>query len=88
MTRTTYSDDYIEKTKAVSGCFSMFLLFVAITYVPVMFKYYNNIPSQGISLSVLYATEFIILVPLYLLFFSKRAGLGRGSFNVNFFYSC
>ncbi|MBW6047798.1 CPBP family intramembrane metalloprotease [Klebsiella pneumoniae] len=85
MTRTTYSDDYIEKTKAVSGCFSMFLLFVAITYVPVMFKDYNNIHSQEIALSVLYATEFIVLVPLYLLFFSKRAGLGRGDFNVKVF---
>ncbi|EAN6152251.1 CPBP family intramembrane metalloprotease [Salmonella enterica] len=85
MAKVTYSNDYIEKTKAVSGCFSMFLLMVAITYIPALFKDYNEIISREIALPVLYATEFIILVPLYFLFFSKRAGLGMGIFNVKTF---
>jgi len=81
----TYSDEYIEKTKLASGCFSMFILMVAITFVPLLFTN-NNIIDHEILLPALYATEFIILIPLYHLFFRKRPGLGKGTFNVKMFF--
>lgn len=83
MTKVIYSKEYIEKTKSVSGCLSMFLLMVAITFIPTLFK---DLVTREALLAVLYATEFIILVPLYFLFFRKRADLGKGSFNVRLFF--
>ena len=80
-----YSDEYIEKTKLVSGCFSMFILMVAITFISLLFTK-NNIIDHEILLPDLYATEFIVLIPLYYLFFRKRPGLGKGTFNVKMFF--
>ncbi|SUI38665.1 Uncharacterised protein [Salmonella enterica subsp. enterica serovar Braenderup] len=33
-----YSCEYIERNKAVSGCFAMFMLFVGITFIPFFLK--------------------------------------------------
>lgn len=42
---------------------------------------------QGLLVPALFLAEFLILVPLYFIFFRKREGLGRGSFDWMFFYS-
>lgn len=85
MSPKTYSNEYIEKTKLASGCFSMFLLMVAITFTPLLFKD-NNLITHDMLLPALYVTELIILIPLYFLFFIKRPGLGKGTFNVKVFF--
>lgn len=86
MNNKAYSNEHIEKAKSVSGCFSMFLLMVAITFIPALVKKHNDLITYETLLPLLYATEFIILIPLYFLFFKKRPGLGRGTFNVKLFF--
>lgn len=86
MKNKTYSNEHIEKTKSVSGCFSMFLLMVAITFTPALLKKHTALITHETLLPLMYVTEFIILIPLYFLFFKKRPGLGRGTCNVRLFF--
>ena len=79
------SSDYIARTRAVSGCFSMFILMFGLTFVPLFFAESALLQAQGLLFPLLFAAEFVVLVPLYYFFFSKRAGLGKGTFNVTWF---
>lgn len=85
MKNKKYSKEYIEKTKSVSGCFSMFLLMVTITFTPELIKKYNLFISQEILLFFLYSTESIILITIYFIFFKNRPGLGKGAFSIRLF---
>ena len=80
MNKVHYSDEYINKTKAVAGCFSMFLLMVAITFIPALLSNRIDLMNRGLLFPLLYGMEFIIIVPLYYLFFRNKEGLGKGHF--------
>ncbi|MCN8648560.1 CPBP family intramembrane metalloprotease, partial [Escherichia coli] len=43
--------------------------------------------SRGLLVPALFLAEFLILVPLYFIFFRKREGLGRGSFRLDVFFT-
>ena len=76
---------FIARTKAVSGCFSMFLLMFAITFLPLFFSQSVGLQAQGFLFPLMFTAEFVVLVPLYYFFFSKREGLGKGTFSVRGF---
>lgn len=80
MNKVHYSDESINKTKAVAGCFSMFLLMVAITFIPALLSNHIDLMNRGLLFPLLYGMEFIIIVPLYYFFFRNREGLGKGHF--------
>lgn len=72
---------YIAVTKAVAGCFSMFLLMFGLTFTPLFFPASQDLLAKGLLFPLLFALEFVVLVPLYYFFFRKREGLGKGIFN-------
>ncbi len=92
---------YIARTKAVAGCFSMFLLMFGLTFTPLFFPASQDLLAKGLLFPLLFALEFIVLVPLYYFFFRKREDLegplwvfffsttmnveSKLSFNENFF---
>lgn len=83
--RQEVSNDYIARTKAVSGCFSMFLLMFGITFIPLFFSESQTLQAKGLLFPLLFIAEFVVLVPLYYFFFRQRKGLGKGSFNIRWF---
>lgn len=80
MNKVHYSEEYINNTKAVAGCFSMFLLMVAITFIPALLSNRADLMNRGLLIPLLYGMEFIIIAPLYYFFFRNREGLGKGHF--------
>ena len=80
-----YDSDLIERNKAVSGCFWMLVLFLAITAVPVFFQDSPQLLARGYLAPVIFTAEFLIIVPVYYLFFRRRAGLGLGGFRPDIF---
>ncbi|MGE2104078.1 CPBP family intramembrane glutamic endopeptidase [Citrobacter koseri] len=76
---------YIVRTKAVSGCFSMFMLMFGITFTPLFFTRSAQLMESGLLLPLMFVLEFFILVPLYYLFFRKRDGLGKGTLSAKWF---
>lgn len=76
---------YIAVTKAVAGCFSMFLLMFGLTFTPLFFPASQDLLAKGLLFPLLFALEFVVLVPLYYFFFRKREGLGKGIFNARWF---
>ena len=76
---------YIVRTKAVSGCFSMFMLMFGITFTPLFFTRSAQLMESGLLLPLMFVLEFLILVPLYYLFFRKRDGLGKGTLSAKWF---
>lgn len=76
---------YIARTKAVAGCFSMFLLMFGLTFTPLFFPASQDLLAKGLLFPLLFALEFVVLVPLYYFFFRKREGLGKGIFNARWF---
>lgn len=83
-----YSCEYIERNKAVSGCFAMFMLFVGITFIPFFLKDGAELMAKGLLFPIIVTLEFIFIVPLYYIFFRKREGLGLGSFRFKTFLYC
>ncbi|ASA54076.1 CPBP family intramembrane metalloprotease [Salmonella enterica] len=81
-----YSCEYIERNKAVSGCFAMFMLFVGITFIPFFLKDGAELMAKGLLFPIIVTLEFIFIVPLYYIFFRKREGLGLGSFRFKTFF--
>lgn len=79
------SSEYIARTKAVSGCFSMFLLMFGLTFTPILLPASRDLLAKGLLFPLLFIMEFVVLVPLYYFFFRKRAGLGKGVFNGKWF---
>ena len=71
----------------ISGCFLMFTLSFSITFIPAFLTNRQELISRGLLAPALFLAEFLILVPLYFIFFRKREGLGRGSFRPDVFYS-
>ncbi|EFD7791112.1 hypothetical protein ABX169_003976 [Escherichia coli] len=66
----------------------MFTLSFSITFIPAFLTNRQELISRGLLVPALFLAEFLILVPLYFIFFRKREGLGRGSFRLDvFFYS-
>ncbi|HHG8772824.1 TPA: lysostaphin resistance A-like protein [Raoultella planticola] len=82
MESVKYGEEFIARSKAVSGCFAMFILAMAITFFPLFIKNGADLMARGLLIPLLLATEFVIIVPLYYFFFRKREGLGRGSVDV------
>lgn len=78
-------NQYIARTKAVAGCFSMFLLMFGLTFTPLFFPASQELLAKGLLFPLLFMLEFIVLVPLYYFFFRKREGLGKGIFNARLF---
>lgn len=77
--------DLIERNKAVSGCFLMLVLFLAITLVPGFLPNSPQLLAEGYLAPLIFIAEFLIIVPVYYLFFRRRAGLGWGTFRPNLF---
>lgn len=71
---------FIARTRAVNGCFSMFLLMFLITFIPLFIENRVVLMQQGLLLPMLYGMEFVVIFTLYLLFFRRREGLGKGEF--------
>lgn len=63
---------YIARTKAVAGCFSMFLLMFGLTFTPLFFPASQDLLAKGLLFPLLFALEFVVLVPLYYFFFRKE----------------
>ncbi|HGU4296820.1 TPA: CPBP family intramembrane glutamate endopeptidase, partial [Escherichia coli] len=76
----------IKKQSSV-GCFSMFTLSFSITFIPAFLTNRQELISRGLLVPALFLAEFLILVPLYFIFFRKREGLGRGSFRLDVFFT-
>jgi hypothetical protein len=68
---------YIARTKAVAGCFSMFLLMFGLTFTPLFFPASQDLLAKGLLFPLLFALEFVVLVPLYYFFFRKRGGWAK-----------
>lgn len=68
---------YIAVTKAVAGCFSMFLLMFGLTFTPLFFPASQDLLAKGLLFPLLFALEFVVLVPLYYFFFRKREGWAK-----------
>ncbi|EEA0747478.1 CPBP family intramembrane metalloprotease, partial [Salmonella enterica] len=66
-----YSCEYIERNKAVSGCFAMFILFVGITFIPLFFKNGAELMAKGLLFPILVTLESIFIIPLWHIFFRK-----------------
>lgn len=69
---------------------SSWLLFNVFTDVwshvyPVVFPASQDLLAKGLLFPLLFALEFVVLVPLYYFFFRKREGLGKGIFNARWF---
>ncbi|EFE08944.1 CPBP family intramembrane glutamic endopeptidase [Citrobacter youngae] len=78
-------NQYIARTNAVAGCFSMFLLMFGLTFTPLFFPASQVLLAKGLLFPLLFMLEFVVLVPLYYFFFRKRDGLGKGIFSVRRF---
>lgn len=78
-------NQYIARTKAVAGCFSMFLLMFGLTFTPLFYPASQELLAKGFLFPLLFVLEFVVLVPLYYFFFRKREGLGKGIFNARWF---
>lgn len=78
-------NQYIARTNAVAGCFSMFLLMFGLTFTPLFFPASQVLLAKGLLFPLLFLLEFVVLVPLYYFFFRKRDGLGKGIFSVRRF---
>ena len=63
----------------------MFTLLFAITLISAFITNKQELISRGLLVPALFLAEFLILVPLYFIFFRKREGLGRGSFRQDIF---
>ena len=75
------------KKQSSAGCFSMFTLSFSITFIPAFLTNRQELISRGLLVPALFLAEFLILVPLYFIFFRKREGLGRFFSTGCFFYS-
>lgn len=74
-------NELFNKRKEVDGYFSVFILMFLLTFVPLMLPDRDVLLRKGLLFPVLYLIEFFVIVPLYLLFFMNRAGMGRGKIN-------
>lgn len=81
-----YNSETIERSKSVTGCFAMFLLFMGITFLPLFFDGSKGLLNKGVLYPLLFSLEFIVIVPLYYAYFRKREGYGRGKFRVGIFF--
>lgn len=75
-----YSSEYIKRSQAVTGCFAMFVLFFGLTFVPLFIENSRELMVSGYLFPVLFGLEFLVLTPIYCLYFRRREGLGRGQF--------
>ncbi|HEJ7857781.1 TPA: CPBP family intramembrane glutamic endopeptidase [Serratia marcescens] len=73
-----YDEEYIKRYKDVSGCLLVTLILFGTPYVTNTFSFTSRLISNGVFYS-LFFIEFAIIVPLYLLFFIKRHGFGKGN---------
>lgn len=65
----------------------MFTLLFAITLIPESLTNKQELISKWFLVPALFLAEFLILVPLYFIFFRRREELGRGSFRLYVFYT-
>lgn len=75
------------KKQSSAGCFSMFTLSFSITFIPAFLTNRQELISRGLLVPALFLAEFLILVPLYFIFFRKRRIRKRFFSTGCFFYS-
>lgn len=85
------ANGYGKKIREITEGFAMVLLLYAITWLIAFFV--KNWPGPGRKLAaqdlifpLLFATEFLVIVPLYFYFFCQRAGFGKGEFKLTHFF--
>lgn len=81
-----YNSETIERSKSVTGCFAMFLLFMGITFLPLFYDGSKALLDKGYLYPLLFSLEFMIIFPLYYFYFRKREGYGWGSIRIGIFF--
>lgn len=82
-----YDKEHIEKYKDVSGCLFVTLVAFGVPCIANTLPLINRLISNGVFYPV-FLIEFAIIVPLYLLFFIKRYGFGKGKVQTVDLLSC
>ncbi|WP_312453636.1 type II CAAX endopeptidase family protein [Pseudescherichia sp.] len=80
-----YSSEFTERSKAVTGCFAMFTLFLGITFLPNFYAGSKALLVEGYLYPLLFGLEFMIITPLYYIYFRNREGHGKGQFRSGIF---
>jgi len=81
-----YNSETIERSKSVTGCFAMFLLFMGVMLLPQFYDGSQALLNKGYLYPLLFSLEFMIIFPLYYVYFRKREGYGRGQFRIGIFF--
>jgi membrane protease YdiL (CAAX protease family) len=63
------------------ACFAMVLLMVGLTFYPWLLTDKTAFVQTGLLLPVLYLIEFLVIVPLYIVYFRKEHSMGMGKIN-------
>lgn len=71
-------NEFLDRTKAVNGCFSMVLLSIFLPALPYFLESREALISKGLFYPLIYLTQFLVIFTLYMLFFRRREGLGKG----------
>ncbi|HHT3526971.1 CPBP family intramembrane glutamic endopeptidase [Enterobacter asburiae] len=80
-----YNNESIERSKSVTGCFAMFLLFMSIMFLPAFYDGSKELLDKGYLYPLLFSLEFMTIVPLYYVYFRKREGCGWGNLRLGIF---
>lgn len=79
---------FITRTRAVNGCFSMFLLMFLITFIPLFIENRAALMRQGLLLPLLYGMEFVAIFSLYLLFSAVEKDWAKARLNATILRCC
>lgn len=77
---------YRESIKLAITSFFMFLLFIGISFYPLIIPDKLVLINSGLALPILYMIEFSLIIPLYFILFRKHdeMNIGKGSFKMFF----
>ncbi len=78
-------NEFLDRTKAVNGCLSMLLLSIFLATLPYFLESRDALIRKGLFYPLIYLTQFLVIFTLYLLFFRKREGLGKGEMKGRYF---
>jgi len=81
-----YKSETIERSKSVTGCFAMFLLFMGVMLLPQFYDGSKALLNKGYLYPMLFGLEFMIIFPLYYVYFRKREGYGKGLLRIGIFF--
>lgn len=80
-------NEYIEKSKNVSGYFLTFMIMYGVTFIPNFLWVSDYLLNKGVLYPILFIVEFSIIIPIYFKFFKGRNMFGFGNFNFLFFFT-